>query len=111
MALGRGRGRPRKKVQPPSYDDYPVDAPKDVQERWVQKKATEQWRYNKLMSASAAEYRKAENERASRYYHMKKKKNPVACATANDPDQFCDDDDGSIQQQKDDTAKEKSRLR
>ena len=43
MALGRGRGRPRKKVQPPSYDDYPVDAPKDVQERWVQKKATEQW--------------------------------------------------------------------
>ena len=110
MALGRGRGRPRKKVQPPSYDDYPVDAPKDVQERWVQKKATEQWRYNKLMSESAAEYRKAENERASRYYYMKKK-NLAACASANDADQFCHDDDSSIQKQKDDTAKEKSRLR
>ena len=106
MGLGRGRGRPRKKVQPPSYDDYPVDAPKD-QERWVQKKATEQWRYNKLMSESAAEYQRAENERASCYYYMKKK-NLAACASTNDADQFCVDDDGSIQQQKDDTGKEKS---
>ena len=59
MAPGKGRGHPRRTLQPPSYDDYPVNAPKDVQERWVQKKATEQWRYNKLMSESASEYLKA----------------------------------------------------
>ena len=40
-----------------------------------------------------------------------KKKNLAACASANGPDQFCVDDDGSIQQQKDDMAKEKSCLR
>ena len=58
------------------------------------------------MSESAAEYRKAENERASHYYYMKKK-NLAACASADDADQFCVDNDGSIQQQNDDTAKEK----
>ena len=36
LALGRGRGCPRKTMQPPLYDEYLVNAPKNVQDRWVQ---------------------------------------------------------------------------
>ena len=43
LSLGRGKGCPRKALQPPSYDDYPVNAPKAEQEWWVRQKATEQW--------------------------------------------------------------------
>ena len=43
LSLGRGRGCPRKTLQPPSYDNYPVNAPKVEQEQWVCQKAMEQW--------------------------------------------------------------------
>ena len=43
LSLGRGREHPRKTLQPPSYDDYPVNAPKVEQEWWVCQKAMEQW--------------------------------------------------------------------
>ena len=80
LSLGPGRGRPHKALQPLSYDGYPVDASKEEKEHWVRQKATEHWRYNKLMNESAAAYRKLENEQASRYYHEKKKKTQAAAA-------------------------------
>ena len=43
LSLGRGRGHPIKTLQPPFYDDFPVNAPKVEQEWWVHQKATEQW--------------------------------------------------------------------
>ena len=89
LSLGRGRGHPRKTLQSPSYDDYPVNAPKVEQERWVHHKATEQWQYNKLMSEFAQAYREAENNCCSQYYHDKKKK-VTASATLSKPP---DDDD------------------
>ena len=79
LSLGHGRGWPHKALQPPYYDNYPVDASKEEKEHWVQQKATEHWRYNKLMSESAA-CRKSENEQASRYYHEKKKKTQASAA-------------------------------
>ena len=111
MGLGRGRGHPRKTLQPPLYDDYLVDAPKDLQERWLQKKATEQWRYNKLMSDSASEYHRSENECASHYYHERKKKT-VAAAAGTAPSQpkddpFCEEEEETARQQREDTSKEK----
>ena len=80
LSLHHGRGWSRKALQPPSYDNYPVDASKEEKECWVQQKATEHWRYNKLMSESAIAYRKSENEWASRYYHEKKKKTQAAAS-------------------------------
>ena len=43
LILGRGRGHTRKTLQPLSYDDYPVKAPKTEQEWWFPQKAMEQW--------------------------------------------------------------------
>ena len=87
LALGRGRGQPRKTLQPPSNDDYPVNALKEEQEQWVCQKATEQWCYNKSMSESANAYRKLENECDS-YIIMKKKKEAAATKGVPDDDAF-----------------------
>ena len=35
LALARGRGHPHKMLQPPSYDDYPMDRTKAEQNAWV----------------------------------------------------------------------------
>ena len=39
LSLGRDRGCPRKTLQPQSYNDYPVNAPKVGQEQWVCQKS------------------------------------------------------------------------
>ena len=118
LSLGRGRGRSHKALQPPSYDDYPADASKEEKERWVRQKATEHWRYNKLMSESATAYRKSENERVSRYYHEKKKKTQAAAAgSAKYSGDLTDQNDDAffqVEAEKEDRenkAKEKSRIR
>ena len=86
LALGRGRGRPRKKLQPPTYDDYPMEGTKKEQDMWVRHKSAEQWRYNKLMSEGADAYRQSENLHASKFYYEKKKviakKSAVAAKSA-----------------------------
>ena len=112
LSLSRGRGHPRKTLQPPSYDDYPVNAPNAEQEWGLHQKAMEQWQYNKLMSESAQAYGEAENQCCYWYYHEKKKKIATSAMQSKPPD-----DDEMFQeelekkQQKEDTKKEKDHLR
>ena len=60
------RGRPRKEPQPPSADDKPLNASKEELMRWQKKFNTRKWRYEKLTSDEAQEYRDAENARVKR---------------------------------------------
>ena len=63
----RKRGRPRKVPQPPSYDDHPVNASSEEIKKWQKRKNSEKWRYEKLTSVEASDYREKEKERVSRY--------------------------------------------
>ena len=72
LSLGRGRGRPRKTLELPKTDDYPVDGTEEEKDRYVKKKNTELWRFRKLSSESSAEYRAAENARVKAYNKKKK---------------------------------------
>ena len=58
----RGRGRPHKTPQLPSYDDYPVNASAEDLKKWKHRKNTEKWHYEKLMSNEAADFREKEKE-------------------------------------------------
>ena len=116
-SLSCGRGRSRKALQPPSYDDYPVDTSKEEKECWVRQKATEHWRYNKLMSESATAYRKLKNEWANQYYHEKKKKTQAATAgSAKHSADLTDQNDDAFfqaeaEKDRENKAKEKSHIR
>ena len=116
VALRRGRGHPRKKLQPPTYDDYPMEGTKKEQNMWVRRKSAEQWRYNKLMSEGADAYRQSENLRASKFYYEKKKlTDKKSAAVGKCPDAVDDDDfhDGAEAEKasKKDVAMEKSHIR
>ena len=63
----RKRGKARKVPQPPSYDDHPVNASAEEMIKWQKRKNSEKWRYEKLTSGEASEYREKEKERVSRY--------------------------------------------
>ena len=75
-------------------------------------------RYNKLMSESAAAYRKMENERASWYYHLKKKKTQAsATGSAKYSGDLTDQNDDAFfqaeaeKEHRENKAKEKSCIR
>ena len=68
----RGRGRPRKTIKEPTLDDYPQDGTESEKERWFRAKTTERWRYQKLSSEDAEEFRKKENERVKAAYRKRK---------------------------------------
>ena len=72
LALGRRRGRPRKVLELPKTDDYPVDGTEEEKDKYIKKKNTELWRFRKLSLESCAEYRAAENERVKAYNKKKK---------------------------------------
>ena len=73
MSLGRCHGRPRKPLQAPDTDDYPlVGASQEEINKYVKKKTTELWRFKKLSSSNSAEYRAAENKRVKDYQKNKK---------------------------------------
>ena len=46
MKLGSGRGRPRKQLIPPSYDDCPANASAEVISKWKKAKSVAQWCYD-----------------------------------------------------------------
>ena len=73
MNIGKKRGRPRKKLEVPTMDDFPFNASQEEKSRYVRKKTNEMWRFNKLTSEASIEYRKAENERVKAYLDKKKK--------------------------------------
>ena len=83
LSLGRGRGRPRKELIKPNFDDFPIDGTDEEQKRYVKKKRTELWRFNKLTGSGASEYRQSELERV-KGYQEKKKKTSECSASASD---------------------------
>ena len=50
------RGRPQKVLQPPSYDDHPVNASAEEMKKWQKCKNSEKWQYEKLTSSEAGAY-------------------------------------------------------
>lgn len=109
MSLGRRRGRPRKAVTKPTYDDFPIDGTTSEQERWVRAKNTEVWRYKKLTSDDAETYRKAENERVKAAYVKKKVKGEVEDADdIEGVEQLPDEQETDVKKEK---IKEQSRQR
>ena len=73
LSIGRGRGRPRKQLVKPNYDDFPIEGTDEEQKKYIKKKRTEIWRYNKLMSSESSEYRQSELNRVKEYQQKKKK--------------------------------------
>ena len=53
------------------YDDFPHDGSAEEKKKWQKRKNTEKWRYEKLMSSEAAEYRENENRRVTKYISQK----------------------------------------
>ena len=62
----RGRGRPRKALIPPSYDDKPENVSKEELLKWKKRKNTAEWRYNKLTSEDANVFREREKRRVQK---------------------------------------------
>ena len=74
MQLGRCRGCPHKIPKEPTYYDFPINGTAEEKKKWLCRKNTEDWKYNKLTSGDSAEYCRAENDRATKYYYEKKQK-------------------------------------
>ena len=72
MNIGKKRGRPRKQVEVPKMDDFPVHGTEEEKRKYIRKKTTQLWRFNKLSSDQSSEYRKAENERVQAYNKKQK---------------------------------------
>ena len=67
MTVSKSRERPRKMPLPPTYNDFPHDGSTEEKKKWQKWKNTEKWRYKKLMSSEAAEYRENEKRRVTKY--------------------------------------------
>ena len=72
MNIGKKRRRPRKQVEVPKIDDFPVHGSAEEKRKYICKKTTELWRFNKLSSDQSSEYRKAENARVKAYNKKQK---------------------------------------
>ena len=112
MSLGRGRGRPRKQLQEPSYEGYPVNGSEEEKKRWLKQKATEQWRYNMLTSNQADEFREHEKLRVKEYQARKRqqKKPPAAAAGAPSAPEYIQESPVTVEE-KTEKSKAQSRLR
>ena len=65
------RGRPRKDVQPPSFDDFPVTGTAEEQKHWLKVKNTAYWWYAKLSGPDGEDYQKKESARVQKYQKKK----------------------------------------
>ena len=72
LSLGRGRGRPRKEVVKLTMEDSPLDGTKEEQKKYIARKRTKLWRYNKLMGCDSAEYREKELKCVKSYQRKRK---------------------------------------
>ena len=84
LNLGKRRGRPRKELVEPNMDDFPFGATEEEQRKYIRKKNTERWRYNKLMGSEAASYQQSELNRVNSY--NKKKKTAKESDSSHDTD-------------------------
>ena len=64
----RGRGRPCKIP----YEDFPEEGTAEGKKKWKNKKNPEEWRYKKLTSDNADDYREKEKEHVSWYVSEKR---------------------------------------
>ena len=72
LTLGCGRGRPHKQLVKPTFDDFPIEGSEQEQKRYIKKKCTEMWRYNKLTGSDALDYQQSELEHVKGYQKKKK---------------------------------------
>ena len=61
------RSRPRKDIQAPSFDDFPVTGTTSEQKHWLKVKNTAYWHYSKLSGPEGEEYRKKESAWVQKY--------------------------------------------
>ena len=111
LSVGKKRGRPRKELLPPSYDDCPENATPAQIKKWKAAKKSAEWRYKKKMGAEGAQYRMQENKRSTSYYYRKKD-------NGSGDENFDEEDEASIEElieekESEDKAKkrEQSRVR
>ena len=111
--MGRGHGRLEKQLIEPSYESYPAEGTKEEKAKWLKMKMTEQWCYNILMSNKAAEYWESEWKRVSEYNKCKKAARPTGQPKDKVQEVADPEESGEIPEpdNKQETAKEKSRLR
>ena len=84
LNLGKRRGRLRKQLVEPNMDDFPFGASEEEQRKYIRKKNTERWRYNKLKGTDAATYHQSELDRVNSY--NKKNKNRKGDDSGQDTD-------------------------
>ena len=72
LTLGCGCGRPRKQLVKPTFDNFPIEGSEQEQKRYIKKKCTEMWRYNKLTGSDASNYWQSELEHVKGYQKKKK---------------------------------------
>ena len=73
IKLGRGHDHPRKTLQPPMYDNFPIGASQSDIDKYLKAKKTQRWQYKKLPSSSVSKHQQKERERISKFCHEKKK--------------------------------------
>lgn len=100
------RGRPRKELVPPSYDDFPVSGTAEQQKHWMKMKSVQYWRYQKLSGPGGEDYRKQESTRVGRLYNRKKL---VEEFNSGDEEEKLDDVD--VTEEKAEKVKEQNRAR
>ena len=71
LSLGKGKGRPRKEVKPPTMDDFPYDGTEEERTCYIKAKTSEMCRFKKKIGDPAA-YRKSELNRVNKYDKNKK---------------------------------------
>ena len=107
LSLGRGRGRPRKKLDYKiDMGDFPADGTAEEKDKYLKKKASEMWRLKKLSGEDAAEHRAKENARV-KAYNQRKKAEKVATSTPS----ATQDDDEETEEKSVTKKKEQSRVR
>ena len=106
LSLGRGRGRPRKKL---SYslnmDDFPETGTQEEKDKYLKKKQTELWRFKTLSGPKAAEHRAKENERVKKYQQRKKAEKLSSSLSAPPKEEDSDSDDSLTDRKREQSRK------
>ena len=103
------RGRPRKDVQPLSFDDFPVTGTGEEQKHWLKVKNTAYWWYAKLSGPDGEDYRKKESARVQKY-QKKKDQDLQESSNGNDEEPILVNDT-DVTESRTEKIKEQNRIR
>ena len=103
------RGRPRKDVQPPSFDDFPVTGTAEEQKHWLKVKNIAYWRYAKLSGPHGEDYRKKESARVQKY--QKKKDQDLQESSNGNEEEPILVDDTDVTESRTEKIKEQNQIR